>query len=263
MASLEIEARLDNLLTTTQTEMADVNLFAPITDRDECPICLLPFPIRMDSLSFFACCGKYVCVGCTYKNMMVEADKAENGGVQREHKCPFCRLPINDKQLKKLIKKNHPLAFMQMGYHYQTGTGVIQSDSKSLDMFIRAAELGVAQAFVMIGNAYAAGEAVAQDVSKALEYYEIAAKRGRILSHYYLALYREKSGDIQISINHLKVIACAGHQLAMDKLMNHYRNNSISKEDLAQTLRAYQASSDLMKSKERDEAQLVLASRHT
>ena len=40
--------------------------------------------------------------------------------------------------------------------------------------------------------------------------------------------------------------------------MVHYKNNLLPKKDLAQTLRAYQASSDLMKSKERDDAQCVL-----
>ena len=42
MVSSELEARLDNLLVTSQEETKDVDLFAPITDREECPICLQP-----------------------------------------------------------------------------------------------------------------------------------------------------------------------------------------------------------------------------
>ena len=63
--SLELEARLDNLLSTAQAETKNIDLFAPITDadREECPICLLPSPIRLDKRSFFACCGKHVCNG--------------------------------------------------------------------------------------------------------------------------------------------------------------------------------------------------------
>ena len=46
MISLELEARLDNLLCTAQAETADIDLLAPliITEREECPICLLPLP---------------------------------------------------------------------------------------------------------------------------------------------------------------------------------------------------------------------------
>ena len=122
-------------------------------------------------------------------------------------------------------------------------------------MCIRAAELGFAPAFAMIGNVYAEGDLVPRDVSKTLEYHEIAAKKGSIPSRINLALFHEKNSDIHNSIKHLKVTACAGHQESMDKLMQHYRNKSLSKEDLAQTLRAYQASNDLMKSKARDDAQ--------
>ena len=57
--SLEIEARLDNLLSTAQAETENIDLFAPITDadREECPICLLPFPIRLDKRSFLHAVG--------------------------------------------------------------------------------------------------------------------------------------------------------------------------------------------------------------
>jgi len=38
MPTLELEARVDNLLATAQAETADIDLFAPILKRDECPI---------------------------------------------------------------------------------------------------------------------------------------------------------------------------------------------------------------------------------
>ena len=42
MVSLELEARLDNLLATAQKETADIDLFAPIPDKNECPMCMIP-----------------------------------------------------------------------------------------------------------------------------------------------------------------------------------------------------------------------------
>ena len=59
-------------------------------------------------------------------------------------------------------------------------------------------------------------------------------------------------------IQHLVVAASAGYQSAMDELMTKYKQKLVSKEDLAETLRAYQASSNEMKSKDRDDASAIL-----
>lgn len=66
----------------------------------------------------------------------------------------------------------------------------------------------------------------------------------------------------QKSIEHRKVAASAGCQRSMDTLMNLYRDKLLSKEELTQILRSYQASNDLMKSKERDDARAARAKGH-
>ena len=78
------------------------------------------------------------------------------------------------------MKKNNPRAFMQMARACKSGDGVFQSDTRSLEMYIRAAELGHDQAFDAIGHFYDGGIVMEQDKSKALEYYEIAAKKGSV-----------------------------------------------------------------------------------
>jgi hypothetical protein len=69
MATLDLEARLDNLLATAQEETKDIDLFAPIQEREECPICMIPLPMRDDETVFKLCCGKVICSGCVYKNV--------------------------------------------------------------------------------------------------------------------------------------------------------------------------------------------------
>lgn len=180
MTTLELEARLDNLLATAQAETARIDLFAPIPEREECPICLLPLPIDKTETVFMTCCGKHICSGCIHKSFKRDGEK---GVQQNEIKCAFCRqlTPMNEvKANKKLMKKNNPRAFMQMAAHYKRGDGVFQSDTKALEMITRAAELGSAQAFTKIGYYYLEGFAVRQDSSKALEYYEIGAKKGSV-----------------------------------------------------------------------------------
>ena len=52
----------------------------------------------------------------------------------------------------------------------------------------------------------------------------------------------------------MKVAAGAGDQSAMNDLMKFYKLGLLPKEALDQSLRAFQASNDAMKSKDRDDA---------
>ena len=96
-------------------------------------------------------------------------------------------------------------------------------------------------------------------MSRAFEVLEVASKKGSILAHNLLALYEEEYiGNIDKSINHRKVAASAGHKEAMDTVMEAYKDKLLSKEDLTQTLRAFQASNDLLKNKDRDDAKAAV-----
>jgi len=254
MVSLELEARLDNLLSIAQEELEGVNLFAPVAEREECPICLIPLPLREKETIFMKCCGKSICTGCIHKHVMANIKK---GVPLKGYKCAFCCQsdPKNRiKALKKLMKNNNPQAFIQMATQYEEGRGLLQSDTRSLEMYIRAAELGRAQAYAAIGEYYLSGIAVEQDASKAMVYNEVAAKKGYVIAHSWLASFHSGMGNTQQSIKHLRVAASAGDDKAMDNLMTNYKKKLLSKEDLTQTLRAFQVSRDVMKSKERDDA---------
>jgi len=160
MATFELEARLNNLLSTTQAETADIDLFAPIPLREECPICMLPLPFDENEIAFMTCCGKNICCGCIDQNTLTDIIK--NGLKRNEMKCIFCRrlqseLDNDLKELKKLMKKNEPYAFLMMAARYESGNGVIQSHTKQLNMIICAAEFGNAHAFEYIGDCYRRG----------------------------------------------------------------------------------------------------------
>jgi len=259
MVTLELEARLDNLLVTAQEETADLDVFTPIPAREECPLCLIPLPFDEGETTFMSCCGKTICHGCNYKRELMTLNEIERTRTPiYEQKCAFCRQKTKNsiKELKKLMKKNVPCAYMMMAGLYKSGEGVIQSDTKCLEMRIRAAELGYARAFGLIGIAYHEGIVVEENMSKAFEYCEIAAKKGSVFIHLFMANY---AIDTQVCTKHLKVAACAGDQNSMDGLMKYYKDKSISKEELAQTLRAFQASSGEMKSKDRDDARAAAA----
>ena len=260
MATLELEARLDNLLSTAQAETADIDIFAPIAiaEREECPVCLIPLP-NEDEIIYRSCCGKLICKGCMYKHMLTEMKKGKHPD---DYKCAFCQqLSLEGqkriKSLKKLMKRNDPIAFVEMARYYISGDGVIQSNTRAIEMYISAAELGHAEAFGKLGWCYEEGIAVEQDMSKALEYYEITAKKGNLNARVYLAHFHGENRDFQISIKHLKVAASAGYKMAIDALMAYFKDKLISKEDLTQFLRAYQAANSELMSKDRENARLM------
>ena len=259
MTTLELEARLGNLLSTAQEETADIDLFAAIPEREECPVCMMPHPLLEGETIFVPCCGKHICLGCIHKRALVEMKK---GIPTHKHKCAFCcqLTPKSGvKALKKLMKKNNPLAFMVMAERYKEGDNVFQSDTKYLEMRICAAELGHAVAYADIGNCYEHGDVLNQNTSKALEFYEIAAKKGSVHAHEQLARFHGRNRNFHECIQHWKVAASAGLKEAMEALMVIYNNvndnsnsNLLSKEELTKTLRAHQASNDDMKSEDRD-----------
>ena len=165
------------------------------------------------------------------------------------------------------MKKNIPDAFMLMASRYKNGNQVIQSETRALEMFTHAAKLGNALAYFLIGCYYQSGMVVDQDRSKALAFYEVSAKKGSVRAHKLLANgYENNDKEKSIkevmrnkkSIKHYKVAASAGHQESMDKLMQSYKIKQLSKEDLTQTLRAYQASSNETKSKDREDAKAFM-----
>jgi len=129
MVSPELEARLDNLLFSAQEETANIDLFAPIPEREECPICMIPHTVGEEETAFMKCCGKTICRGCGLKGIITdEKNRVPNHKIGM---CAFCRqTPIHPKNqvkaLKKLMKKNNPKAFLHMAIRYESGNGVIQ-----------------------------------------------------------------------------------------------------------------------------------------
>ena len=188
MVSFELEARLDNLLATAQEETSNIDLFAPIQEKEECPICMITLPIHEEEISFSECCGKYVCSGCVCENIKTYRNQIERRVItMEEFKCAFCRQPPPKntiKALKKLMKKNNTQAFLHMAGYYERGDGVMQSDIKALEMRIRAAELGNAQAYTLIAYQYDYGNLVGQNTPKVFEFLEIAAKKRSIPAQY-------------------------------------------------------------------------------
>jgi hypothetical protein len=42
----------------------DPELWKPPSPTEECPVCLVPLPLKPDKAMYWACCGKRLCMAC-------------------------------------------------------------------------------------------------------------------------------------------------------------------------------------------------------
>ena len=220
---------------------------------EECPICMLPLPLygNHTGTTFFSSCGKDICNGCIYA--------MDESGAKRL--CPFCRTPYANSdeeevsRVKKLMEKGNANAFHQLAGYYAQGINGLQQDmARANELFLKAGELGCAQAYFNLGIIYSNGRGVAIDKKKARHYYELAAMNGDIEARHNLGAFEYDAGDYQRAFKHYMIAARAGYTTALDMVKHGYTGGHVTKEEYANTLREYQKSQDEMKSEARDKA---------
>ena len=202
----DLNNKLDELLLRGQAEVADHDLYAPIPPKEDCLVCFLPLPSSEDEINYMNCCGKLICVGCVYSSTM-------NG---LKELCAFCRQPfacgdgIESARLKKRMEHEDPKAFALMADQYCMGKGAVEVHFKKvLNLYIRAAELGCAEAYCNVASkGFVTGW-------KAISWFEVSAKKGFYRAHEYLGEIEERSGNINTAIKHWKVAANAGSQYSL------------------------------------------------
>jgi TPR repeat protein len=234
-------------------ELHDENLFKEHAP-DECPICMLPLPLHdtHTGMTFRSCCGKSICDGCEYA--------MDESGAKRL--CAYCRTPNANSEeeeierTKQLMKNGNADAFYQLAGCYADGdTGLPQDRAKANELWLKAGELGCAQAYHNLGSAYRLGRGVEVDKKKAKQYYELAAMNGNVQARYNLGVIEGQTGNHERAMKHLVLSARAGGDDSLGMVKRGYMHGDITKDEYANTLREYQKSQDEMKSDARDKAQ--------
>ena len=181
--------RLNALTKNLEEELEGADLFAPLPPTEDCAICFVPLS-RAERQTFYqACCGKDICKAC-YKENEASINKQNEKNADNKNKkpipwtCPFCREPEPTGmeytgRLQARCLQNDPIAFTLLGHRYQMGEcGSPKDDLKALDCFIRAVELGSADACTNIGVIYDKGIGVAVDKERAALFERAGALRG-------------------------------------------------------------------------------------
>ena len=140
----EIQARVDALVAKLEEELRDVELFGPLEEREECPICFVPMPLDTGQSAHIACCGKLACNAC-----------AASASARGQFTCPFCRAPISgddevtNQQLRNRIESRDAAAMGMVAEDYEAGRHGVQKDEiAAMKLWLQAAELGHIDALV-------------------------------------------------------------------------------------------------------------------
>ena len=237
-------------------ELHDEALFKYHPPREECPICFSPLPLDACHSIFKSCCGKLICNGCIYA-MVEESHKSE-----KDNKlCAFCRTPSatsneeENERIKKLAESGNAIANYHIGAFYYEGVFGFPLDlTKANELWLRAGELGHAGAYNNLSNSYHYGRGVEVDEKKAAHYLELAAMNGLVQARHNLGCAEGQTGNLHRAMKHFILSARTGYKLSLDKVKEGFMLGYVTKDEYADTLRAYQRAQDEMKSEKREKA---------
>jgi tetratricopeptide (TPR) repeat protein len=236
----------------------------------DCPICLLPLSLDTKQSMMQSCCSKMICLGCDYANKIREMeDRLQykcpifSANWKRElkdsldQKCPFCRHPgaktqaESDILVMKRVRVNDPFALREVGT-----TRCEKGDYKgAIEYWMRAAELGDAEANYQLSVMYREGRGVDRDEKKELHHLTEAAISGDPSARHNLACYEWRNGRYERAAKHWIIAANLGNDKSVEALKEGYVTGFVSKEDFAAALRAHQAAVDATKSPQREAAE--------
>jgi TPR repeat protein len=151
--------------------------------------------------------------------------------------------------MKKRAEANDAGAINELGNCYHHGrVGLQQDHTKAMDLYARAAELGLGKAHNHLGNIYDLGG----DLKKAKFHFEAAAMAGHEIARYNLGLLEAQSGNMEQAVKHWTIAASAGNFTPMHNLLLAFKRGFVSRESIDSTLIAYNNACAEMRSDTRD-----------
>ena len=151
---------------------------------------------------------------------------------------------------------NEQRANMLAGDYAEGRYGIPQDLQKANECYLKAGELGCAGAYYNLGNSYLVGRGVEIDRKKAIHYYELAAMIGHIKARHNLGCL--EGGNEQRAYKHYLISARSGMKESVDAVKEGYMAGFVTKDEYADTLRAYHEKQKEMKSDARDKAKTHL-----
>jgi TPR repeat protein len=149
----------------------------------------------------------------------------------------------------KRAEANDAASICLLANFYQHGLNGIQQDqTKAMELYVRAANLGYKKAQNNLGGIYHDGG----NLKKAKFHFEAAAMAGHEVARYTVGNIEFESGNMERAMKHWKIAASAGDYTAMHKLRTFFKQGRVSRESIDSTLDAYNNSCAEVRSEARD-----------
>ncbi|KAL7533270.1 hypothetical protein ACHAXR_005135 [Thalassiosira sp. AJA248-18] len=227
-------------------------LFKTPPPNEDCPICYLRLPLCESDKQYKSCCGKMICTGCGYADVIARRSA--------EGICPFCRTPAPTSEegavqrLRTRIEAGDAIAMHNLGCQYRRGRVVPQDSNKALELWRRAAKLVCDESHTNLAESYALGEIVEKDVKKAKYHWELAAMGGNVVARYNLGVFEAEAGNMNRALKHFMISSGCGCDDSLKEIQKGFSDGHATKDDFEKALRAHKESKDEMQSDQRDAA---------
>ena len=184
----DLEARVAALAERLDAELKGVDVFSPLEERDDCPLCMTTLPLAINEVEFMPCCGKVVCKACSrlesiqaLKKMAKFDDTAEVQKILNDSPCAFCRSARGESVVEKYKNlaenRGDTKAMMYLGRAYFKGGRVPKDELAALGWYVRAAEKGHPMALSNVAEMCYEGTVLEKNVNYAEQLATAAAKR--------------------------------------------------------------------------------------
>ena len=251
----EINAGVTALIERLESETTDVELYGPLTEQEDCPICFLPLPLHDAEHVYMACCGQLICGGCAHASSLICKK------MKKSELCAFCRSETgqDDKamvaQLRSRLEKNDVSATNNLAARYREGDlGLPKDEVMGLRLLLRAAELGSLVAIGNLASYFFTEDDVPQDSVFAMQLAMTAAKKGDWGAYSMLGCIYAKQEDVENAAKNFIFAARAGHEVSMEFLRSYKVDGAklVSDDDLEAIDEAYKEAVKLEWSEERE-----------
>mmetsp|Transcript_34344 Transcript_34344/g.77189 ORF Transcript_34344/g.77189 Transcript_34344/m.77189 type:complete len:217 (-) Transcript_34344:252-902(-) len=177
---------------------------------------------------------------------------------------PFCRtlLQKTDSEALAMIRKwvdaGNPMAIYNLGNLYEYGRhGLEKNVTRAVELYERAADLGVSAAHFNLGVMYMMGTEVEEDMDKAFRHYEAAAMSGDVDARFNLGCLEKNAGNNDLALQHFLISAKLGCDGSLSNVKRLLMAGLATKADYAAALRGHQKAVEEMSSPNRAEAKAL------
>ena len=160
--------------------------------------------------------------------------------------------------IQKRVNAGDPVAIYNLGIQYENGRCGLEKDSaRAVELYERAAELGLKEAHYNLGVLYAEGTDVEKDIAKAFRHFEKAAMCGHVFARHNLGNAENRASKYDFALQHWLISATLGIEESLNNVRNLFAKGLATKADYAAALRGYQNAVEEMSSPDRAEAKLL------